>query len=320
MEKVLGKYKRPIFTGVIIGVAVIALLLIITDARGVLAVLSGFRLHYLPLILLLAPLNYLLRYFKWNYFLKISNLHPDPAINRYIFLSGLSMTITPGKVGELIKCYLLKEHINAPVSATSPIVMAERITDGMAMVILAAVGSLAHAYGGYILLFTATALILVVAVFHVDVLFDYFSSLYSQVRYLKQLSNFMSAFQQNAKKLFTLKSLIVAVGLGVVSWGFEGLVIYLAVLAFGGSITVLGSIFVVSVSSILGALSALPGGVVVAEGSIMGLLLLIGLSPEMAAATTLVTRFSTLWLGVGIGIVGLYLTQRVLLGAEAAGH
>ncbi len=318
MESVLKKYRKPVFTGIIIGIAVIALLLIIADARGVFMVLSGFKLQYLPLILVLAPLNYLLRYIKWNYFLKQSCLHPDPVINRYIFLSGLSMTITPGKIGELIKCYLLKEHINAPVSATSSIVMAERITDGIAMVILAAVGSLAYAYGGYVLLTATIALVFVVLIFQFDFLFEYFTSLLSRVKYLRSVSEFMAGFQKNAKVLFTPKSLLVATGLGVISWGFEGLVVYLAVLAFGGSISILASIFVVSISSILGALSALPGGVVVAEGSIMGLLLLMGLSPEMAAATTLVTRFSTLWLGVGTGIVGLYLTQKVLFEVEVA--
>jgi len=318
MDKYFKKYRKPLFTGVIIGMAVIALLLMITDARGVVMVLKGFRLQYLPLILLLAPLNYLLRYLKWNYFLKESGLYPDPAVNRYIFLSGLSMTITPGKIGELIKCYLLKEHIGAPVSATSSIVMAERVTDGIAMIILAAVGSLSYAYGSYVLLIAALALGFAVLIFQFDSLFDYFTSLLSRLKYLKSVSEFMKSFQRNAKVLFTPKSLLVATGLGVISWGFEGFVVYLAVLAFGGNISVLGSIFVVSISSILGAVSALPGGVVVAEGSIMAILIFTGLSPEMAAATTMVTRFSTLWLGVGIGIVGLYLTQKVLFEVEVA--
>jgi len=312
MDQYFKKYRKPLFTGMIIGMTVIALLLMVTDARGVVMVLKGFRLQYLPLILLLAPLNYLLRYVKWNYFLKASNLNPDPVINRYIFLSGLSMTITPGKIGELIKCYLLKEHIGAPVSTTSSIVMAERVTDGIAMVILAALGSLSYAYGGYVLLIAGLALGFAVLIFQFDSLFDYFTSLFSRHKYLNRISEFMKNFQRNAKVLFTPKGLLIATGLGVISWGFEGLVVYLAVLAFGGNISVLGSIFVVSISSILGAVSTLPGGMVVAEGSIMALLLFTGLSPEMAAATTLVTRFSTLWLGVGIGIVGLYLTQRAL--------
>ena len=91
--------------------------------------------------------------------------------------------------------------------------------------------------------------------------------------------------------------------------------IYLAVRALGGTLPILVSIFVVSFSSVLGALSFLPGGLGVAEGSIMALLLLAGLGKEMAAATTLVTRFSTLWLGVLIGIIGLYFVQLELFKA-----
>ena len=320
MEKLLTKYRKPLLTGIIIGLAVLAGLLIISDARGVVQVFSGFKLQYLPLILILAPLNYLLRFVKWNYYLKVSGLNPDPVVNRYIFLSGLSMTITPGKVGELIKCYLLKEHIGAPVSASSPIVMAERITDGIAMVILAAIGSLAYTYGGYALLVSTLALAFTVTVFQFDALFDYITNLFSRVKYLQGVASFMVSFQRSAKKLFTPKRLFVAVGLGVISWGFEGFVVYLAVLAFGGNISVLGSIFVVSISSLLGALSALPGGVIVAEGSIMALLLVVGISPEMAAATTLVTRFSTLWLGVGIGLVGLVLVQRLMVEGNGAAY
>ena len=320
MEKVLSNYKKPILTGIIIGISVLAVLLVISDVQAVGKVLLGFKLQYLPLILILAPLNYLFRYIKWNYYLRQVGLKPDPVMNRYIFMSGLSMTITPGKVGELIKSYLLKEHMGAPVSTTSSIVMAERITDGIAMVILASLGSLAYVYGGYVLLIAAAALTLSILVFRIDSLFVFVSNLFSRARFLQGVSKFMLNFQHSAKKLFALKSLFIAVGLGVISWGFEGLIIYLAVLAFGGSISVLASIFVVSISSILGALSALPGGIVVAEGSIMALLLFFGLSPGMAAATTLVTRFSTLWLGVGIGIIGLYLTQTVLLKTEAAGY
>ena len=53
----------------------------------------------------------------------------------------------------------------------------------------------------------------------------------------------------------------------------------------------------------------------------MALLLLAGLGKEMATATTLVTRFSTLWLGVMVGIVGFYFAQKELLrpGTEVRG-
>jgi uncharacterized protein (TIRG00374 family) len=312
MNEIMSKYKKPLFSGLLMGLAVVALVLMLGDLKGVIRVFAGFNLRYLPLILMLAPLNYIFRYLKWNYYLKLAGLSPEAKMNRLIFISGLSMTVTPGKVGELLKCYLLKEHMEAPLSATSSIVMAERLSDAVAMVILASFGTLAYTYGGYILLATSGILATAILFFQCDYLFRYFERLLGKRGFLQGCASFLLEFQQNAKRLFTLSSLFFAVGIGVISWGFEGLVIFLAVRAFGGEISVLGSVFVVSFSSLLGALSFLPGGLGVAEGSIMALLVLTGLGREMAAATTLVTRFSTLWLGVGIGIVGLYLTQKEL--------
>ena len=306
----LSRYRRPLLTGFILGITVIVLLLVIADFQGVAAVFSRIDLKLLPIILLLAPLNYLFRYVKWNYYLKIAGLEPDPRMNRYIFMSGLSMTITPGKVGELLKCYLLKEHMGAPVSKTSSIVMAERVTDALSMVVLASLGFLAYPYGKVVVPISAGILFAVILVLHSDLLFKGITARLANVSWLDKGISFLGDFQHSAKMLFSTRSLLFAVGIGVVSWGFEGFVVYFAVQALGGEISILGSFFVVAFSSLLGALSFLPGGLGVAEGSIMAILVLTGIGKEMAAATTVITRFSTLWLGVGVGIVGLVLTQR----------
>jgi glycosyltransferase 2 family protein len=309
----LSKYKGPLFTGFVMGFVVLALLMLAADAADVMGVLGRINVRLLPLILLLAPMNYLLRFVKWNLYLRVVGVAPDPKLNRLIFMSGLSMTITPGKVGELLKCYLLKEHVGAPLSRTAPIVMAERLTDAIAMIILASLGFLAYPYGQRVVP-VSTALVLVfLIVFQSDALVQFVTGKAMKIRLLTRGAHFVRDFHQNAKKLFSLRNLLLAVGIGVVSWGFEGLVVYLAVMALGGEITILGSFFVVSVSSLLGALSFLPGGLGVAEGSIMAILILTGIGKETAAATTVITRFSTLWLGVAIGIVGLILTQKELM-------
>ena len=51
-----------------------------------------------------------------------------------VFLGGLAMTITPGKVGELVKCYLLRDRAGVPVAASIPIVLMERVTDLVSVV------------------------------------------------------------------------------------------------------------------------------------------------------------------------------------------
>ena len=57
-----------------------------------------------------------------------------------LFTSGMVMAVTPGKVGEVLKSYLLKRINGTPISASAPIVLAERVTDGLAMLLLMGFG------------------------------------------------------------------------------------------------------------------------------------------------------------------------------------
>ena len=53
-----------------------------------------------------------------------------------ILLAGLAMSITPGKVGEVLKSYLLRRKVGAPIHATAPAVLMERVTDVVAIALL----------------------------------------------------------------------------------------------------------------------------------------------------------------------------------------
>lgn len=71
---------------------------------------------------------------------------------------------------------------------------------------------------------------------------------------------------------------------------------------------------------VIHATAALPGGFVVTENSIMALLLVVELSPEMAAATTPLTKvIHALIGGVGSGLVGLYMTKGFLHKGDVVG-
>ena len=63
--------------------------------------------------------------------------------------------------------------------------------------------------------------------------------------------------------------------------------------------------FVYAFASLAGAVSMLPGGLGVAEGSLTGLLAGLGTPLPEAAAATLLVRGATLWLAVALGVVTL---------------
>lgn len=89
---------------------------------------------------------------------------------------------------------------------------------------------------------------------------------------------------------------------------------YFVLQGFGTDASMLLSTFVFSFSSLAGAISMVPGGLVVAEGSSAALLILAGISKEIAAAATITIRFCTLWFGVVVGVITTLMISRRIIG------
>jgi uncharacterized protein (TIRG00374 family) len=307
-----SQIRKKLFISLILGIIVFVILGIYSDFNKIVESIKNFDFWYLPLILMLAPLNYFFRYIKWNYYLRLLKIKINNSDNVRIFTAGLGMTVTPGKVGEFLKAYLIKEINGTPASVTCPLVLVERVTDGISMILLASVGALRFKYGLGVL---AVSLILT-ALFIAFVRFRPFAmcmiGFFKKMPILKRIGEQIDAFYGSSYELLSMRSVLISVIIGVISWSFEGVIIYLTLLAFGSPISVLSSIFIVSFATVVGAISMLPGGLFAAEGSIMGLLVMMKVPKEIASAATIITRFSTLWLGVAIGIVGLIAVQRRL--------
>ena len=64
------------------------------------------------------------------------------------------------------------------------------------------------------------------------------------------------------------------------------------------------AIFVMAFSTVVGAVSALPGGLGAAELSMTGMLVLLaGLDAAVASSATVLIRIGTLWFGVLLGLL-----------------
>jgi len=307
-----SQIRKKLFISLILGIIVFVILGIYSDFNKIVESLKNFDFRYLPLILMLAPLNYFFRYIKWNYYLRLLNIKINTADNVKIFIAGLGMTVTPGKVGEFLKAYLIKEINGTPASKTSPLVLVERVTDGISMILLASVGALKFKYGLGVLAASLIFTALFIAFIRFRTFAMWMIGFLKKMPILKRIGEQIDAFYESSYELLSMRSILISVIIGLISWSFEGIIIYLTMLAFGFPISVLSSIFTVSFATIVGAISMLPGGLFAAEGSIMGLLVMMKVPKEIASAATIITRFSTLWLGVAIGIIGLIAVQRRL--------
>jgi uncharacterized membrane protein YbhN (UPF0104 family) len=96
--------------------------------------LASFRWELFPLALAFTALNYLLRFWRWQRYLDRVDVHVPWGGSLAIFAAGLTMTITPAKLGELLKCALLHRSYGVPVRRSAPVVLAERVTDASGVV------------------------------------------------------------------------------------------------------------------------------------------------------------------------------------------
>ena len=132
---------RNIAFFIIISMIVFALVGVYGDPLEVIQVLGSMPWYWvLPAMMALSFLNYVFRYFKWQYYLYRIGTHLNHIDSFSVFLAGFTLTTTPGKIGEAVKGYFVHEIDGTHIAKTVPIVISERVTDLLAIVILALVG------------------------------------------------------------------------------------------------------------------------------------------------------------------------------------
>jgi len=258
--------------------------------------LATFRWELFPLALLLTTLNYALRFWRWERYLARVEIDVPLARSLSIFVAGLTMTITPAKLGELLKCGLLRRSFGVPVRRSAPVVLAERVTDATGVVLLAVVAG-AGTRDWPLLVAAVIAVAALVAVVRSPLL-DRFA--------------FFGEAAAASRSLLTVPLLVAMTLLSAVSWFCESLAAYVCVRGLDLDLSLADTVVVFSLGSLAGAASFLPGGLGVADASMIGLIRVLGDVPRAAAAAaTVLIRLATLWYGVALGLIGLAVEARL---------
>lgn len=292
---------NKIWLVLIFAIVVYVILGVYADFGNLLLALESFDWKYIIILLSLTTLSYLIRFLRWNFFLKGVGVNLNLKDNLFIYLSGLSMTITPAKAGEIWKGWLIKDINGDSLSKTVPVVISDRLTDMLALVIFSLLGILYYKQGAFVII---TILILfggfLIAVRTETVSNRLISILEKRAgKYSKDVKSMHITF----KETLTPKKLIITTGLGLMAWFMECMGLYLTIIGFGDHIGIIVSTFTFSFASLAGALSLIPGGLGVAEATLSGLLQFFGLTATISVGAAIIIRFSTLWYGTFLGII-----------------
>ncbi len=306
MQNLRGKLALSLIFALLIFVA----LTFYADAPRLLAALAQFDWRFLPLALAATLTNYLIRFVRWHYYLGVIGVRKITRRDSLmIFLSGFSMAITPGKVGDVLKSFLLKSHNGTPVSYSASIVFAERVTDVLGVVILAAAGLVVYPLGIGALAIVLVVIAIFVVIVQQRALAERLLDLFARVPVLGRFAHLARNLYESAYLLLRLKPLLIAIALAIAAWFGECVAFFIVLVGIGLPPTfllLLQATFIYAAASLFGAISMLPGGLGATEGG-MALLLqqIVTLAREQAVAATLIVRLCTLWFAVLIGVIAL---------------
>ncbi len=274
------------------------------------------RLHLwqLAVLLGLSLVNYLLRGLRWHLFARRLGLDLTLLANLRHFLGGFAMSVTPGRVGELVRMRWIGRETGARFERTAPLMLIDRATDLAALGVLLGV-TLGLSSTGISFGLPVTLLALVAAF------------VATRPKLLAALAEWGYSISGRGKRLFaklrrasgTLASFSSpalmgsALILGLVGWFAEGFAFHLLLAWMGADVSLAKAVAIFVFSGIAGGLTGAPGGVGGAEAAMVALLSLEGVGLEASIPATAIIRVTTLWFAIGIGLFVFPLAEKYSL-------
>ncbi|MDC0723260.1 lysylphosphatidylglycerol synthase transmembrane domain-containing protein [Nannocystis bainbridge] len=313
----MSRFVRRALVGVALGVLVYVAAVLWVDAGRVREAMSEYTWSMVLVALALSSVNYLLRFLKWELclgWLAVRGEGPGSAPgltysrSLLVYLAGLSMSVTPGKIGEVLRSYLLRETDGVPFTRTAPIVVADRLTDLVALVVLSLVGIAEHREYLPVAIVTLALVVAGVVVLGSPRLCRGLLALLGRLPRLRGLVARAEGLVESSAAVLRLRALLVLSVISVVGWGLECVGYWLILHGFPGVEASLPlCIFLWATTTLIGALSFLPGGLGATEGSLTVLVarLAHGVTQPIALASTILIRACTLWYGELVGGVAL---------------
>lgn len=258
-----------------------------------LAVLLGFSL-----------INYLFRGLRWHLFAKRLGLPTGISQNIRHFIGGFAMSVTPGRVGELVRMRWIQRETGWSFERTAPLVLIDRASDLVAMALILTLALVLSATGlsGAIPVVPVALIVALVATRPV-LLSGIATFMYRLIGKAPRLFVKVRRAAASLAKFSNPWVMGAATILGLIGWLAEGIAFYLLLAWMGADVGIWTAIAIFVFATLVGGLIGSPGGIGGAEGAMIGLLLLEGVPIEVSLPATLIIRITTLWFAIGLGLL-----------------
>lgn len=304
---------------VVAGIIFYAVASLASDQSAVLSALASFPSGALALTLLLVFVGWILRGWRFYYYLRNSGESVPLGYSIAAFLAGFALTGTPGKVGEAVKGVFLKRDYGMPVTKVMGILVVERLMDLLGVLFLGSFSVLLFSEWKCLFFLCAAVVVAAGAFLCMERLYRPVLEWISKASFLTWISLKILDTLMAGRHLMSPRVFIVGMLTSAVAWGLESVSLYLILRGLQLSSTLLQANFVYCFSTIVGALSMLPGGIGSTEAGMVGLLAVMGIGYASALPAVILIRLCTLWAAIVVGVAFMiFLTVRSGASAKLA--
>lgn len=305
----LGRHLRKAALWALYFILLLVLGLAWLGLDEVLPVLARLSVGLVALVLGLSLFNYLIRAVRWQALCGAVDISVPLLRNSLYYVAGFAFTITPGKIGEVVRLWLLRRRHGVPYERSLGLLLIDRVTDAVPLLALCLLGAgQVTGQGWAVVGMTVFVLTLVALVLRPDWLAVLVRFVYGRLQRLPRLFARILRALRTLQLLVAPRVLAVALLFGLVGWSAEILGAWLILDALGADVGLVATAFIFGFGMLVGGLPLFPGGVGGAEGTMIGLLLLVGVDGGVAVTATAVIRLVTLGFAVALGFLALPLT------------
>ncbi|MBI4019201.1 MAG: flippase-like domain-containing protein [Candidatus Aenigmarchaeota archaeon] len=299
-------------------IGLLAAVIWLSDPAALLRTVSEANKVYIGAALAASALSVCFRVLKWKILVGVDYFTLFP-----VQLFGMTISnFTPGKAGEPAKSLALKTVTGIPIAKSLPTIMWERIMDILVLLLLSAAFMQSASLSADLLRFSYAGIGIFAAAFLTLLLVltrrKFGEKFFGMLRTLPPLRGISSGFLETFYGTSFSKSVLIKSFLAtIVPWVLDAIVLYLVLLSLGQELPLIALAGVISISTIIGVASSLPGGIGSMEAVASLLLASLGVNSVTAVAAILIFRAATFWFGSLLGALSfIYISRKYDMQAE----
>lgn len=300
--------------GLIFLIVAIVLYIIIfgfIDFNKIYSNLNNFSLNYIPIIFGLLTFNIFVLGFRFHFLLKKIGIKINFFQSLLVNMAGHSLAFTPAGSGSIIKSHIIKKIIGSSYSLTSPIIVFEKWLEFVSIVLVIAILLI---WSNYI----ESQIVVIIGGILVSISIlilknSRFLKLFNKTLKMLKLSRFtvtVEEFSLSIKKITNLKIGLVSLMLTLLTKLSGIFMIYFIFKSFNIDLGIFNAGQIYFTSALIGVLTFLPGGIIVTESSMIGLLLKQNVEFSLASLAVIISRVIGMWIPMMIGLISMKILNK----------